>query len=138
VHDVGRLLRPGHGPARPGHGADALRPLLGERVSRLVRLNVSAARYLALVPPDRGPSPRGALALVRQGGPTTPAEAAGLEQDPLAEDAVTLRQTDAAGRVVGFDAGVPEDWRTVLELVAARRAPLPVPDAVRHHHLPGA
>ncbi|MET9441268.1 hypothetical protein [Streptomyces sp. NPDC006610] len=51
---------------------------------------------------------------------------------------MTLRQADAAGRVAGFDAGVPEDWRTVLELVAARRAPLPVPDAVRHHHLPGA
>ncbi|MCX5315804.1 hypothetical protein [Streptomyces sp. NBC_00154] len=40
------------------------------------------------------------------------------------EDAVTLRQADDAGKVVGLDAGVMEDWRTVLELVAAHHARL--------------
>ncbi|MFJ4516215.1 hypothetical protein [Streptomyces sp. NPDC088816] len=35
------------------------------------------------------------------------------------EDALSLRQAAEEARTVGFDAGVLEDWRTVLELVAA-------------------
>ncbi|GAA3308896.1 hypothetical protein GCM10020295_72130 [Streptomyces cinereospinus] len=54
----------------------------------------------------------------------SPAEAAAFARDPLAEDAVLLRQADEAGRVVGLDAGVLEDWRTVLELVAAAHSRL--------------
>ncbi|MFD5268316.1 hypothetical protein [Streptomyces sp. NPDC058335] len=40
------------------------------------------------------------------------------------DDLVRLRQADEDGRVAGFDAGVLEDWRTVLELVAARNSRL--------------
>ncbi|MCW7944799.1 metal-dependent phosphohydrolase [Streptomyces hygroscopicus] len=124
VHDIGRLLRPGDDAGHADHAADAVRPLLGERVSRLVRLHVAARRYLAAVGPGHGGSAESASALTRQGGPMSPAEAAAFERDPLADDAVTLRQADEAAKVAGLDAGVLEDWRTVLELVAARHARL--------------
>ncbi|NEC88698.1 inositol oxygenase family protein [Streptomyces sp. SID12501] len=39
-------------------------------------------------------------------------------------DALALRQADEAGRVPGFDAGVLEDWRTLLELVAQQHSRL--------------
>ncbi|GAA3256719.1 hypothetical protein Slala03_52820 [Streptomyces lavendulae subsp. lavendulae] len=86
VHGLGRLLSreacPG-APADPAERtAEAVRPLLGDRVARLLR------------PPAPG--------------------AAGA--DPEAE---TLRQAARAGRAAGLDAGVVEDWRPVLELVAA-------------------
>lgn len=55
----------------------------------------------------------------------SPAEAATFERDPLADDAITLRQADDAGKVVGLDAGVLEDWRTVLDIVAARNSRIP-------------
>ncbi|MFF5532491.1 hypothetical protein ACFY71_08405 [Streptomyces cinerochromogenes] len=42
----------------------------------------------------------------------------------LDDDALRLRQADEESRTAGFDAGVLEDWRTVLELVAARHARL--------------
>ncbi|RZB14492.1 HD domain-containing protein [Streptomyces sp. F001] len=124
VHDIGYLLRPGDEAGQADHAADAVRALLGERVSRLVRLHVAAKRYLAAVSAGRELSPRSAQTLSRQGGPMSPAEAAAFERDPLADDAVTLRQADEAGKVIGFDAGVLEDWRTVLELVAARNSRL--------------
>ncbi|MET8770019.1 hypothetical protein [Streptomyces sp. NPDC004658] len=44
--------------------------------------------------------------------------------DPADDDALRLRQAVEEGRTAGFDAGVLEDWRTVLELVAARHARL--------------
>jgi predicted HD phosphohydrolase len=97
VHGIGRLLRPG---GRAGHGdfaADAVRPLLGERVALLVRLHRE----------DRAPFQH---------------EAWGNDQ--LMDDVLTLRQADESARVAGMDAGVLEDWRTVLELVAAGHARL--------------
>ncbi|MCX5380207.1 hypothetical protein [Streptomyces sp. NBC_00091] len=76
VHGLGPLLSAG------GHdAAEAVRPLLGDRVARLVRLHAPA------------------------GGGDADAEA--------------LRQAAQAGRAAGLDAGVVEDWRPVLELVAA-------------------
>ncbi|WP_055491228.1 HD domain-containing protein [Streptomyces sp. TP-A0356] len=124
VHDIGRMLRPGDDAGHADHAADAVRPLLGERVSRLVRLHVAAKRYLAAATRGHGTSALSAPVLTRQGGPMTPAEAAAFERDPMADDAVTLRQADEAAKVAGLDAGVLEDWRTVLELVAARHARL--------------
>ncbi|MFJ6726211.1 hypothetical protein ACIQPQ_14985 [Streptomyces sp. NPDC091281] len=40
------------------------------------------------------------------------------------DDLVRLRQAAEDARTGAFDAGVLEDWRTVLELVAARVSPL--------------
>ncbi len=87
VHAIGPLLRPGDPTTSCDRAADAVRPLLGERVSRLVRGHCRA--------PDQAD-----------------------------DDLLRLRQADEEGRGTEFDAGVLEDWRTVLELVAARNSPL--------------
>ncbi|MFF2520819.1 inositol oxygenase family protein [Streptomyces liangshanensis] len=121
VHDLGRLLLPGDDAGHADLAADAVRPLLGGRVARLVQLHVPAKRYLAAVEPGRLLSAHSAATLRLQGGPMSPAEAAAFARDPLAEDAVALRQADDEGKAVGLDAGVMEDWRPVLESVAARR-----------------
>ncbi|WP_018533921.1 MULTISPECIES: HD domain-containing protein [unclassified Streptomyces] len=122
VHDIGHLLRPGDDAHHAEVAADAVRGLLGARVAALVRLHVPAKRYLAAVEPARGLSPQSALTLGVQGGPMTREEVADFEADPHAEDAIELRQADDAGKVVGLDAGVMEDWREVLDLVAATTA----------------
>lgn len=94
VHDLGRMLRPGEGARRPEPAelaelaAEAIRPLLGERVARLVRLRPTA---------------------VGGGG------GGGDDADAVA----TLRQAHDAATTSGLDAGVLEDWRPLLELVAA-------------------
>ncbi|MET9730984.1 hypothetical protein ABZZ79_10060 [Streptomyces sp. NPDC006458] len=112
VHAVGRVLRPGDGTRHAEPAADAVRPLLGERVSRLVRLHVPAGRC------------PGGLEAAPGRAAMTAAQAAALDRDPLAEEALTLRQAHDAARVPGLDAGVLEDWRTLLELVAARHSRL--------------
>lgn len=106
VHAVGRLLRPGDDTGHADLAADTVRPLLGERVARLVRLH-------ALGTDD----------LVRL-------HAGGWADATLVEDVLALRHADEAGWTPGMDAGVLEDWRTVLELVSDR--------ARATHHLPGA
>lgn len=89
VHATGHLLRTGDEAGPAGLAADLVRPLLGERVARLVHLHA--------------------------GGWADPADA---------DDVQTLRQADEAGTLAGFDAGVLEDWRTLLELVAAQHSRL--------------
>ncbi|MFD8981023.1 hypothetical protein [Streptomyces sp. NPDC059564] len=85
VHGLGRLLAPqgaAEGAVAPAERtAEAVRPLLGDRVARLLRPHAPGA-------------------------------------EPEAE-AEALRQAAQAGRAAGLDAGVVEDWRPVLELVAA-------------------
>ncbi|MEV5867657.1 hypothetical protein AB0L79_13595 [Streptomyces tendae] len=85
VAPVGPLLWPGSPAART---AEAVRPLLGARVARLVR---------------------------RQAHPEA------WDHD---DDLASLCQADEEARTAVFDAGVLEDWRTVLELTAARNARL--------------
>ncbi|MEV0093905.1 inositol oxygenase family protein [Streptomyces sp. NPDC050738] len=120
VHDLGHLLSPGDDAGHADRAADAVRGLLGARVAGLVGLHVTAKRYLATVEPGRALSPQSALTMGLQGGVMTAQEVAAFERDPLCEAAVTLRHADDAGKVVGLDAGIMEDWRPVLELVAAR------------------
>lgn len=47
---------------------------------------------------------------------------------PADDDLASLRHADEEGRTAGFDAGVLEDWRTVLELVAGRHSTLRTAD----------
>ncbi|THA83036.1 hypothetical protein [Streptomyces sp. A0592] len=92
LHGVGRMLRPGDGARHAVLAAQALRPLLGERVARLVRLQALAAAG---------------------GGADRPGE------DAEAEAVAALLQAREAAGASGRDAGVLEDWRPLLELVAA-------------------
>ncbi|GGR84833.1 hypothetical protein GCM10010269_25020 [Streptomyces humidus] len=87
VRPVGRLLRPADPAGRAELAADAVRPLLGPRVARLVRLHPCRAL-------------------------------------PVDDDLLSLRQAVEDALTTAFDAGVLEDWRTVLELVAARNSRL--------------
>ncbi|MFV0132456.1 hypothetical protein ACLGIH_04215 [Streptomyces sp. HMX87] len=87
VHAVGRLLWPGDPAGGADRAAEAVRPLLGERVAGLLRRH---ARTDA----------------------------------PADDDLLRLREAREEGRVTVFDAGVLEDWRTVLELLAARHSRL--------------
>ncbi|WP_328875292.1 hypothetical protein OHT76_37380 [Streptomyces sp. NBC_00287] len=50
--------------------------------------------------------------------------AEGHDCDPSDDDLLRLRQAAEESRTAGFDAGVLEDWRTVLELLAARNSRL--------------
>ncbi|MEV5440580.1 hypothetical protein AB0K80_31945 [Streptomyces sp. NPDC052682] len=50
--------------------------------------------------------------------------AALLRGHPADDDLLTLRQADEEARTAAFEAGVLEDWRTVLVLLAARAARL--------------
>lgn len=47
---------------------------------------------------------------------------------PADDDLLTLRAADEEARTACFDAGVLEDWRTVLELLAARNSRLGMVD----------
>ncbi|MCX4807399.1 hypothetical protein ACFWWM_13860 [Streptomyces sp. NPDC058682] len=96
VHRLGRLLRLSDGTVTVGVAAESIRPLLGERVARLVRLQS----------PDR---PVGADDGHRDGD--------GYGDD--AEAVATLRQARDSAAAAGLDAGVLEDWQPLLELVAA-------------------
>ncbi|MFE9680001.1 hypothetical protein [Streptomyces sp. NPDC006285] len=94
VHVVGQLLRPGTVTGHADLSAGAVGPLLGERVSCLVRLH-------------------------GEGRVHEP----GLDE-AVVDDVLMLRQADESARTAGLDAGVLEDWRTVLELVSSRHARL--------------
>ncbi|CAL9638758.1 hypothetical protein SUDANB108_06311 [Streptomyces sp. enrichment culture] len=83
IGPVGSLLGGGDPAGRSGRAADAVRALLGERVSRLVR------------------------------------DCPGRDA-PAGDDLLALRQAAEEARTAGLDAGDLEDWRTVLELLAAR------------------
>ncbi|MFE0577398.1 hypothetical protein [Streptomyces sp. NPDC058874] len=91
LQDIGRMLRPGDGARHVVLAAQALRPLLGDRVARLVQLHASAA-------PGGGEGDR-----------------PGGDADAVA----ALRQARETAAAPGPDAGVLEDWRPLLELVAA-------------------
>ncbi|MCX5582833.1 HD domain-containing protein [Streptomyces erythrochromogenes] len=93
LHDIGRMLRPGDGARHAVLAAEAVRPLLGERVARLVRLHAPAAA----------------------GGGFDGADPPGEDAEAVA----TLRRAREAAGACGLDAGALEDWRALLELVAA-------------------
>ncbi|KOU23180.1 hypothetical protein ADK51_18595 [Streptomyces sp. WM6368] len=90
LHDIGRLLRLSDGTVTVGVAAEAVRPLLGERVARLVRLSAA---------------------------PFDTRAGAGAEAE--AEAVATLCHARDSAGAADLDAGVLEDWRPLLELVAA-------------------
>lgn len=92
VLDLGELLRPGDAVSPRDHDvAEAVRPLLGERVARLIRLHARAGAEAG-----------------------APAQAT-----PDGEAAAALCQAREGAGAAGLDAGLLEDWRPVLDLLAA-------------------
>ncbi|NMO49728.1 HD domain-containing protein [Actinoplanes sp. TBRC 11911] len=98
VHDIGHAT--GDGPDHARAGADAVRPLFGDRVADLVGLHVQAKRYLAATEAYEL-SPASELSLGRQGAAMTRAEIEAFEARPGSADAVALRRADEAAKEVG-------------------------------------
>ncbi|MFG1794639.1 HD domain-containing protein [Nocardia sp. NPDC049149] len=127
VHDVGHQLFPGDDAGHGRHGADAIRALLGARVARLVELHVVAKRYLAATDSAHTLSPSSARTLIAQGGPMSAAEIAEFRTDPDFDAAIALRHADDAGKVVGLTVAPLDEWRPVIERVAAQTASVSTP-----------
>ncbi len=104
LHDVGhftgtvtgRDLMEGTDNRHSDQGATWLARWFGPEVTEPVRLHVAAKRYLCATEPgyfDRL-SPASVYTLGVQGGPMGPAEAAGFEASPFAQDACRVRRFD--------------------------------------------
>jgi len=96
IHD---LAHPWDGPGQPRHatmGADAVRTILGERVSALIEGHVPAKRYLVTTRPEYRAllSEDSIMTLAAQGGDLTDAEVAAFTTNPWWEAMVALRIAD--------------------------------------------
>ncbi|MFI9510237.1 HD domain-containing protein [Nocardia sp. NPDC052566] len=123
LHDIGHLLVPGDDAGHGRHGAEAVRPVLGDRVARLIELHVVAKRYLAATDTAHATalSPSSQRTLIAQGGPMNQREIESFRADPDFEAALTLRRADDAGKVVGLAVAPVQDWRAVVARVAAAK-----------------
>jgi predicted HD phosphohydrolase len=101
LHDIGesRSEERSHGRV----GALAVRGLVGERVSELVRLHVEAKRYLVTTDAAYRAklSPVSIATLALQGGALDDEELAAFKASPFSRDAVRLRLADDLAKVPG-------------------------------------
>lgn len=120
VHNIGHLLAPGDDAGHGRAGAAAVRPLLGDRVARLVELHVPAKRYLISTDPSyRGRlSPVSTRTLSRQGGEMTGDEVGAFAAGPVSGAAIVLRRADEAAKRPGRTVPPLDAWRSALERVA--------------------
>lgn len=120
VHDLGHTM--GTGDAHARLGADALRPVLGERVARLVEAHVPAKRYLVTVDAEYRAtlSPGSITSLALQGGALDPDEVARLAAVPGWDDALELRRADDAAKTPGRVVPALDHWVAVLHALASR------------------
>ena len=123
VHDLASALD----PASADHASDGARliePLLGVRVARLVAGHTDAKRYLVTVEAEYAGalSPNSRQTLIGQGGPMTDAERGSFEGRADWEGMVLLRRADDAAKVPGRVVADVDDWREMLEELAARQA----------------
>jgi predicted HD phosphohydrolase len=117
VHDLGHALSPAHTGRDHGEAAaDAVRPVLGQRVARLVALHVPAKRYLAATDQSYGLSPASVASLARQGARMDEAEQAAFLTLSEAQDALALRHADDEAKVVGRQVPGLDVWAPRLRL----------------------
>jgi predicted HD phosphohydrolase len=118
VHDIGHAV--GDGPGHARAGAQAVRPLFGDRVADLVALHVEAKRYLAATETYEL-SPASVLSLSRQGAAMSSQEAELFAARPEAAAAIALRRADEAAKEVGRVVPGLETWAPrVREYVRTR------------------
>jgi len=96
IHD---LAHPWDGPGQPRHatmGADAVRTILGERVSALIAGHVPAKRFLVTTQPEYRDllSPDSVMTLEAQGGDLSLQEVVDFQSNPWWEAMVALRIAD--------------------------------------------
>lgn len=133
LHDVGHLLdlATTEGRYQPdgsdlhheARGARYLSQLFPAAVTSPIALHVRAKRYRCAVDPDylAGLSAGSARSLELQGGPADVDEVARFEANPGFRDAVALRGWDDGGKVEGLTVRALEDYRPLLDRVAAPR-----------------
>jgi|SRR5215469_16244743 len=121
LHDVasGHCSESAHGEI----GGRAVRELFGQRIGELVRLHVSAKRYLVATDPQyrANLSRVSTHTLVLQGGAMMPQELALFESEPYWRAALTLRRADEAAKKVGRAVPGVDAWLPLLQRVTARR-----------------
>ncbi len=114
VHDVGhgRVHIRDHAWA----GAEAVRPVLGDRIAELTGLHIDAKRYLVTTDPAYRAclSPVSIETLALQGGDMTPAEVARFEAWPNWRAALDLRRADEAAKTPGRDVPGLDAWLPAL------------------------
>jgi predicted HD phosphohydrolase len=120
LHDVGHVLAPGREDIHGTVGADAVRPVLGERVAALIEGHVPAKRYLVTVDPDyrRRLSAGSLRTLELQGETMTGAEVAAFSRTPHFDGAVRLRRADEQAKDPGAPVSPLGSWLSTLNLVA--------------------
>ena len=129
LHDVGHLietvpddLTDWTSDARHEEsGARWLGARFGAAVSEPVRPHVPAKRYLCAVDPGYFGelSAASVVTLGLQGGPMPPAEIAAFERERFCAAAVRLRRWDDRGKIAGFATCGIEDYRDLIEMLAA-------------------
>ncbi len=119
VHDIGTALVPDAPDRHARIGADAIRPLLGARVARLVAGHAEAKRYLIAIDADyrAALSARSIVTLAAQGGSLDERGAAAFARGRDAGDLVALRRADDAAKVPGAVVPGLESWRGPLSAV---------------------
>jgi predicted HD phosphohydrolase len=120
VHDVAHVWDAAGQPRHGTMGADAVRPVLGERVANLVAGHVPAKRYLVATMPEYFTllSPDSVMTLDAQGGAMDDVEVEEFEQDPDHLSMVALRAADDGAKVPGAVVPDLEFWLPTLRRVA--------------------
>ena len=122
VHDLGTVVCPGQSSRHAHIGADAVRPLLGDRVAALVGGHDQAKRYLVTIDASYRDclSARSVATLRGQGGLLDPTERAAFERRPEFDALLALRRADDAAKDPGRAVPPLDHWRaTVSELASA-------------------
>ena len=119
LHDVGYVLAPGCADVHGTVGADAVRPVLGERVAALIEGHVPAKRYLVTVDPAyrNRLSPGSRRTLAEQGEAMSSAEAAAFSRTPHFEGAVRLRRADEQAKDPAAAPTPLSSWLPTLNLL---------------------
>ena len=112
IHD---LAHPWDGPGQPRHatmGADAVRPVLGERVAALIAGHVPAKRFLVTTRPEYRAllSSDSIITLAAQGGDLSADEVAHFQTNPWWSAMVSLRIADDSAKVAGAVVPDLEHW----------------------------
>lgn len=120
LHDVGHLVEPDRPERHAEVGGRFVALVLGPRVSDLVRLHVTAKRYLVSVDVTYRLrlSPGSDALLQAEGGPLDPAGISGFVAEPRWRDAVVLRRADESAKDPSGHCGSLADWIDTLEQLA--------------------
>jgi predicted HD phosphohydrolase len=124
VHDLGTIVCPGQPSRHARIGADAVRPLFGDRVAALVGGHDQAKRYLVTTDAAYRDclSSRSIATLRGQGGLLDPTERAGFEQRPEFDALLALRRADDAAKERGRAVPPLEHWRRAVDELASSHA----------------